>query len=582
MFSKYYQAELAFLRGMGKAFSAAHPSVAGLLADRGGDPDVERLLEGFAFLTARVRERLDDTVPELIHDLAEVIVPQVLRPVPACSIAEFLPVPGALRGRVKVAAGAELATVAVEGVSCRFRTTADLDLVPVAVQDAVLDQAIGATPTLRLVLHAAAPALPGIFHEDGLRFFIHGELPLASTLLLWLARHLKGVEVRGLGPNGRKVSLPPGAVRLPGFGPELPLLPWPALAPQGYRPLQEFFTLPQKFLFFDVRGLSAARDVAEERFELALRFDRPPELPARVGKDTFRPNCAPIANLFQASGEPIRIEALGAEHLVRAAGLEPRHAEVHSIDSVLGAPDARGERRVYAPWAGFAHGAAGRDARWYRLRRKASVLDDGQDAWLSLTTPRDGGAGPDEEILSLDLTCTNRSLPALLKLGDVSVPTQTSPTMARFRNIVAVTKPIRPPLGGELQWRLVAHLAAARTSLADAATLRAVLDVYNFPALVDQQSGRANRLRIEGIRAVEASDARRLLGGAPVRGTRMTLELDEDHFASAGDAFLLGGVLDAFLAEQVPINAFVELAVRLAPSHREYAWTPRNGARPLL
>src|SRR5512141_2881929 len=99
MFSKYYQSELAFLRGMGKEFAAAHPNLAGLLAERGGDPDVERLLEGFAFLAARIRERLDDAVPEVIHDLTEVLLPHYLRPVPACSVLEILPNPGALRAR---------------------------------------------------------------------------------------------------------------------------------------------------------------------------------------------------------------------------------------------------------------------------------------------------------------------------------------------------------------------------------------------------------------------------------------------------------------------------------------------------
>src|SRR5512141_2299308 len=99
MFSKYYQSELAFLRGMGKEFAAAHPELAGLLAERGGDPDVERLLEGFAFLSARIRERLDDAVPELIHDLTEILLPHYLRPVPACTVVEFQPVAGALRAR---------------------------------------------------------------------------------------------------------------------------------------------------------------------------------------------------------------------------------------------------------------------------------------------------------------------------------------------------------------------------------------------------------------------------------------------------------------------------------------------------
>lgn len=581
MFSKHYQSELAFLRGMGKEFAAANPTAAGLLAERGGDPDVERLLEGFAFLTARIRERLDDALPELIHDLAEMLVPHYLRPVPAATVVEFTPVPGALRARARVPAGAEVASVPVEGIACRFRTTADLELVPVAVADAAVDQAIGANPVLRLSLQAAASALPAVFQDGGIRFFIQGEQPLATGLLLWLARHLREVEVRGLA-SGRAVRLGPNAVRLAGFDPAFPLLPWPGLAPAGYRVLQEYFTFPQKFLFFEVVGLGAARDVAEERFELAFRFERPPELPARVGKDNLRPNCAPVVNLFTADGEPIQVSALGEEHLVRAAGVEPRHVEIHSVDAVTGLADARGERPVYAPFAGFAHGAVGAAARYYRLRRRHAVLDGAIDTWLSLGTPRDGAPLPGEETLSLALTCTNRSLPGQLRLGDVAVGTQTSPTMARFKNILPVTKPIRPPLGAELHWRLVSHLAANRAPLPRAETLRTLLELYNFPALVDQQAGRANRLRIEGIRSAQGLPSRRIVGGAPVRGTRVDVELDESHFASPGDAFLFAAVLDELLASQVALNSFTELAVRLQPSGREFAWNPRNGSRVLL
>jgi len=80
---------------------------------------------------------------------------------------------------------------------------------------------------------------------------------------------------------------------------------------------------------------------------------------------------------------------------------------------------------------------------------------------------------------------------------------------------------------------------------------------------------------------VEAAAARRLVRGAPVGGTRFAAVLDEAHFAGPGDAFLFASVLDAFLGAQAPVNTFVELAVRLEPSQREYTWTPRSGTRTL-
>lgn len=580
MFSKHYQGELGYLRAMGKAFAQVNPSIAGLLAERGGDPDVERLLEGFAFLSARIRERSEDCVPEVIHDLTEILLPHYLRPIPACSIVEFQPVAGALRTRVTLQPETELATAAREGTQCLFRTSAAVDLLPLQLRDVLLDSSTGAAPVLRVRLEAAQPALPAIFQEGGIRFFIHGDLPLASTLLLWIARHLRSVQVRGLS-TGRATTLRPQSVRVAGFDPSLPLLPWPTFAPPGYRTLQEYFALPQKFLFFEVRGLDAVA-APEEQFELALQFERPPELPARVGRDTLRLNCVPVVNLFRTTADPIPLHALGAEHLVRAAELPPGQMEIYSVDSATGIPEGTGPRIAYRPFFAFGHGATDTQGSYYRLRRRLSPIDDGIDTFLSATRPADEGPGPEPHVLSLDVTCTNRSLPAQLQLGDISLATAGSPTLATFRNIVAVTRPVRPPLGSELHWRLLAHLAAGRSSVTDAAALRTLLDLYNLQGAVDLQSGRANGLRVEGIRQVEATAARRLLAGAPVRGTRMAIELEEDHFASAGDAFLFASVVDEVLAARASLNTFCELAVRLQPSQRAYSFPARSGARVLL
>lgn len=579
MFSRLYQGELAFFRAMGKAYAEANPGTAGLLAERGNDPDVERLLEGCAFLAARVRERIEDSIPEMVHDLAELLLPHYLRSVPASTIVEFTPVQGALRARLRVPAGTEIASVPVEGTSCRFRTAADLDLLPVSVQDVALDQAIGATPSLRVQLHASAQALPAVLQPEGIRFFIQGELPFASTLLLWMARHLKEVEVRSAKGT---VRLPSASVRTVGFDPAFALLPWPRFAPGGYRSVQELFALPQKFLFFDVRDLQAASAVADERFEIVLRAERPPELPARVSRDALHVNCVPAVNLFKTAADPVKFEAIGEEHLLRASELAPGHMEIHSVESAVGVPEGPGERHPYHAFTSFSHGALGKDARYYRLRRALSPVDEGLDTWISVSRPIDAGVGPGPEVLSLDVVATNRSLPAQLKLGEVSQPTPASPTLARFRNITQVTKPIRPPLGTELHWRLVAHLAANRAPLDGPDALRELLELYNFHGLVDQQSGRANRLRIEGIRELSVTGARRVVEGAPVRGSRVVMTLDEDHFAGLGDAWLFARALDEMLGAQVPINSFSELVAKLAPSQRVYAFAPRSGGRPVL
>jgi type VI secretion system protein ImpG len=582
MFSKYFQSELTFLREMGRAYAEAHPQAAGLLAGRGNDPDVERLFEGFAFLAARIRERVEDGVPEIAHDLAELLVPQSLRPLPAATILEFTPLPSVLRGRGRVMAGAEVASVPVDGCRCRFRTTAEFDVVPASVREAVIERSVSANPVLRVRVEVAEGAQDSVFEPAGLRFFVRADLPVASTLMLWLARHLRGVEVRSSGAGGGAVQLGASAVRFPGFDPGMPLLPWPALAPTSCRTLQEYFTLPQKFLFFEVRGLDAALSVKDDRFEIAFQLERPPELPGPLPRDALRLNCAPVVNVFPVSGDPMSVRGAGDEHLIRAAGLHPGQMSVYSVDQVTGIPGGRGDLVQYEPFSGFSHAAKAKGAAYYRLRRALSPVDGELDTWLSLASPRDGGAGPSAQTLSLGLTCTNRELPARLRLGDVSQTTKSSPTMARFRDIVPVSRPVRPPLGTELHWRLIAQLAWHRAPSGKAEGLRRQLELYNLQALTDEQAGSANRLRIEGVRELEAEPVRRLVQGAPVRGMRVSLDLDESGFASVGDAFLFASALDDLLAGQTPLISFTELAIALQPSQRKYAFPPRNGRRAML
>jgi type VI secretion system protein ImpG len=579
VFSKYYQSELTYLREMGKAFGSANPALAGMLVERGGDPDVERLLEGFAFLTARIRERIDDAVPEVVHGLVDLLLPHYLRVLPSCSVVEFSPHARLLRGRSRIPAGAEVGSKPVDGTTCVFRTTRPVDLLPLTLVETVLDQSTQLAPVLRVQFQVAEQGRSEIFQEEGISLFIHGEPSISAMLLVWMMRHCRGVLVRGA--TGEPVRLPPKNLRAVGFSPEDHLLPWPARAPEGYRMLQEYFTLPQKFLFIEVRGLQAAAGITGQKLELIFEFERPPPLPARVPKDIFKLHCAPVVNLFTTTADPIRVGTLGHEHLLRAAGLDPEHMEVYSVDAVTGLQAGRTDRLDYRPFFDFMH-SAGNDARFYRLRRGHSPINDGIDTYLALGSPRDAVPMAAEETLSIDLTCTNRSLPARLQVGDLSMPTPASPTTAKFRNVIAVTKPVRPPLGSELHWRLLSHLALNQRSLMDPGALKAVLDLYNFQTTADQPTARANQLRIESLRSVTGKAATRFLQGAPVRGAQVMVDVEEAGFTGLGDAFLFGSVLDELFASYVSLNAFSELVLRIQPSQVEYKWPPRNGRQPIV
>ena len=587
MFAKFYQSELTYLREMGREFAAAHPSSAGMLSERSDDPDVERLLEGFAFLSARIRQRVDDAVPEVVHGLAELLLPQYLRPLPAMSIVEFKPKLKALRGVRTVPRGRQVGSEPVDGTSCLFRTAYDVDLLPLELYDVELDESVAARPVIRIRLQTTEAGRPIVARKEGVRFYLAGDVSLAATLHLWFLRHCRAIEVR----SGEERQVPrrdplrtlgPESIEPVGLAEDEAVLPWPEFAPAGSRFVQEYFALPSKFLFFDLRGLDGI-EFTGDYIELAFVFERPPDLPSPIVDGSFRLHCTPIVNLFPVSAEPVKLDPLLPRQLVRAAGVKPPHMEVYGVESVVGIRAGRGNRRNYCNFYSFAHTRLDSEFEgYYVLHRSRSHLDEGMDTEISVGWPKRGEAGnEDDETLSLELLCTNRTLPNELAIGDVCKPVRGS-SVPPFSNIAAVSAPVRAPLAAELQWRLLGHLAINRQRITQPDTLKLLLSLYNFLAGSGSPVGRANELRIDSIRTTSFAPVNRMLDGAPVRGAETTIELDETRFASVGDAHLFGLVLDELLATYCSVNSFHELRVALHPSKVEFGWAPRNGRHRIL
>ena len=578
MFSRYYQSELTYLRELGREFARANPTLTRALADREGDPEVERLLEGFAFLTARIRERIDDALPEVIDSLGQLTVPQLFRQIPACSIVQFSPNTTAIRGHYRVESGTELASRAVNGTQCTFRAVAPVDLLPIRLEGAAMDPSTESRPKIRLRFRAdGEPKWP----EHGrLRLLLDGPLGLSSTVFFWLAEHLTAVELESSGDTFPLAN----RIEMPGVSQALRLLPWPDTVPEGLCLLQEYFTMPAKLLFVDVPGFADLPSGAVgESFDLVFHFREPPKLPERLSSDLFQPHCTPVVNLFETDGAPIKQSSTVHEYLLRALNRDPHHTEIYSVNSVSGV-DQRGSRRIkLEPFFSFSHlSSAPDEQRYYSVRRARSPIDNAIDTYLSILTPSDVQPDLEERVLSLELTCTNRQLPSELRPGDICQPTSGSPTVAGFRNIIRVTRPTRPPVGAEKHWRLVSHLALNTRSLADATVLSSLLTLYNVHEETDQQLYEANRLRIGSIRSVRAARERRVFDRVPMVGLHTEIELDETGFAGIGDAYLFGCGLQRLLVSESPINCFHRLTVNLYPSNKSIAWKPETGTQPLL
>ncbi len=586
MYNTYYQEELAFLREMGREFASAHPTVAHMLETSGSDPDVERLLQGFAFLTGRVRQKLDDEIPELFQSMMSLLWPHYLRPVPSTGILEFQPLAEQLTETTPVPRGTEVESIPVDGTACRFRTCYDVELAPIGIERAELEMPMAQEAQLRIRLRAAGKVPFERLRLHKLRLYLADETVRASTLYLWLRRYARHVVVRD--PDSeRSFTLPADQIKPGGFAREEAILPYPDHSFVGYRLLQEYFTCPRKFYFIDITGLERLETIkAESTIEIAIPFTRRPEDTLRVERDSLRLNCTPIVNLFEHAADGLRVDHSRTQYPIRPStvGSIPDHYEIYSIDRVVGLVQGEAQRREYPPLHAFQHGvsAASEDNIYYQTRLLESVVGEGTDTYISFVAADQKNAVPPTETISIDLTCSNRNLASRLKVNDVTVPTSGSPEFARFRNVTPITRSLRPPLGRGLHWRLISHLSLNYLSLKSVEALRGILELYNYQAMYDRQAARENILRLEGLAAMEARPAERLIRGAPVRGMHIHLDMHEDNFAGEGDMYMFASILNEFFALYASINAFTELRMRGTKYGEVYQWKPRLGQQTIL
>ncbi|HEX8203890.1 MAG TPA: type VI secretion system baseplate subunit TssF [Isosphaeraceae bacterium] len=600
----YYHAELSYIRDAGAEFAVKYPKVAARLyleADKCEDPHVERLLEGFAFLAARIRKKLDDELPEITDALLNVLYPHFQRPLPSMTVVQFLPGPeqSKLTGGYRVERGTRVNSRPVAGAPCRFQTGYPVTLWPVEVAAARLDpdrvvfpgKPPQAVALLQIGLRATGGLSFGQLELDRLRFYIDGEGPLAFGLYELLLNNTCRLLVRGAGPDGqvRTVTLPPQALQPVGLGRDEGLFPYPDRSFPGYRLIQEYFAFPEKFLFFEVSGLECLRQGGfGDSAELLFFLDQPPRGDLPVGPENFRLGCTPIINLFSQVCEPIPLTHTVPEYRVVPDVHRPLATEVYSIDEVISVGSFLGEVTQYEPFYGMRHGMSpGAQAYWFSSRRPSTRKDDrGTEVYLSFVDPGFNPRLPATETITVHATCTNRDLPGRLPFGgdqgDFELEAQAP--VGRVRCLRKPTRPLRPPLGRAGQWRLISLLALNHLSLADTAegldALREALTIYDF---ADTAVTRQQIAGLSGVSSRRVSGrVSRGAGVAVCQGLEVTLEFDEAQYVGSG-VYLLASVLERFLGLYASINSFCQLVAKT--KQREgilKRWPPRAGERTLL
>ncbi|HEY2902241.1 MAG TPA: type VI secretion system baseplate subunit TssF [Polyangia bacterium] len=619
---QYYNRELQYVREMGAEFAKEFPKVAGRLGLETfecSDPYVERLLEGFAFMAARVHLKIDAEFPRFSQHLLEIIYPHYLAPTPSMATVQMFPNQGegALALGYQVPRGTSMRSMLGRGdqTSCEYRTAHDVTLWPLELVHAEYTGYVGdlsdvelpgrARAALRLKLRSTAGMNLSEMALNDLTFFLRGSDELPTRLYEQMVGRALAVIAR---PTNRPVPWRHVVTETPtagvGFDDEQALLPYGPRSFQGYRLLQEYFAFPARFLFVNVNGLAPAvrRCNAQEIEILVVTDTHERALDGTVSAENLALYCTPAVNLFPRRADRIHLTEATTEYHVVPDRTRPMDFEIYGVKEVVGYGASSDVKQQFHPFFAWNdQSAADEVPAYYTVSRQGRMLSTrqrgqgarssyiGSEVFLSLVDPDEGPYRSSLRQLAVETVCTNRDLPLHMTIGQgrTDFTLESGAPVESIRCVSGPTPPRPSHALGDTSWRLISHLSLNYLSLVDtssgagekASALREMLSLYCD--LTDPTS----RKQIEGLRATSCLGITRAL---PVpgpttfgRGLEVGLLCDEGSFEGSG-VFVLGAVLERFFAKYVSINSFTETVLRTVQRGEIMRWPARLGLRQIL
>ena len=617
---KYYSQELQHLREMGGEFADAFPKIASRLGLDGvdcADPYVERLLEGFSFLAARVQMKLDAEFPRFTQHLTELTYPHYLAPTPSMAVVQLQPdhtnpqLAAAAHG-VAVPRHTVLRSLLDKSGStrCEYRSGHALTLWPIELTHAKFFTHTGSSSMsgvplpagvkagLRLRLRATGALQFDQMNLDHLALYLRGADGLPARIHERLLAACAGIAVLpGTSGSAAGALLPRTALQPLGFAEDEALLPVARQSFDGYRLLQEYFAFAPRFLFVQIGGLrNALRACGGREVELVVLLDSADaQLERSVDASHFALHCTPAINLFRRRTDRIALSDTAFEYHVVVDRTRPMDYEIHQIDEVTGYRAGALAEQPFRPFYcakdldAPQHGGA-----FYQMRREArrpstrqqqqgarsSYL--GSETFIALVDAASAPLHSDLRQLGVSAWCTNRDLPLSMPVGvgatdftiDAEVP------LAAVRCVAGPSRPLPSFAEGPAAWRLLNHLSLNYASLLDSDPQQGAQALRELLALYCPAGDSAAQRQVDGLRSIASTPVvRRLPSPGPIvfgRGLQVMLQFDDAAFEGAS-AFLLGAVLAQFFAQYVSINSFAETVASTSTRGEIMRWPARAG-----
>ena len=619
----YYNQELIYMREPATAFAEAHPKIArrlGMQAGEVADPYVERLIESFCFMSARMQIKLDAEFPRFTGRLLEVLYPNYVAPTPSMAVARLYP--GVAEGNLleghPIPRGTSFTSYvpAGENTACEFRSSQDVTLYPLEVAEARLTgipadipglerympahrQVRGALRLrLRMLEAANVSQLRGL---DRLPVYLAGDEHVASHLFELLhaggCATLIGTPGR-FGVAGSAIhAVTENAVVYEGLRTDQSLLPPTWSKFHGHNLLHEYFACPSRFYFFAFAGLEEGlRKIDGREAEIVILLDRPTERLANVvDASRFALFCTPVINLFPKRTDRIELSQSATEFHVVPARLAPLDYEVFSVDALYGQVTQTSSEQEFRPLYQSLSEDEGNYGRYFSLRRERRLMSDsarrygtrtpyvGTEAFVSLVDQNEAPYRGDIRYLSVSANVTNRDLPTLVPRNGVDdlVP-KNKGALASVGLIRAPSAPKAPYAERELAWRLIRQLNFNYLQLEDVDHRPGGQGLRDLLRLFLSGEDTEHRRQVESLVGVRTRPlTRKLPGSGPLtfgRGIECSLTVDETGFSGVSP-YLFGLVLGHYLTRHVSINSFTQTELHSMQRGRVARWPVRMGMR---
>ncbi len=570
---KYYQESLDHLRTLGTRFAKAHPTIAPLLNSQSADPDVERLLEGTAFLCGLIEERLDQNFPEIIYSLLEIVAPELLLTIPSQTLVQFSPA-AQMQGVQIAKLGAEVHSRPVDGVPCPFTLMQDTHILPITASQTQFEGLAEQKGILRWQCSSTAPVHSWIGQK--LSLYVNAPFPAASLWHKYLLHNCARVEVI---IDNQPFFLPKSAINfsLP------PLSPFNSIHANrltDFAYLRDYFTFPEKYLFVHLHQVHSGIKSTSSGNSMEIRFhlQNLPESMPKATEQLLLCNIAPAMNVFRHAATPFPITHTKQDYALTPEEDTKKTLSIYQVEKVIGVLRG-GQTREYKPFSSY---------QWhnqkelaYSLRRTKPILTGRYEHYLGFIYNSQEEISEDET-LTAQLLCYQHQLPAHLLTGDIHVATDSSPAMASFKNIIKPTMPTPAPDNPHLLWQLFSHVHTNLLPLSSAEALKECLLLYSPHEHSDATLHILNRKRVESITNFQCIAEERLHKGRLLRGQKLLLTVNSDGFASVGEVSLFGIILEQIFLHYAPINTYISLQIHDTVTGENFLWAPKLGSKVLL